>query len=126
MPRGPAPGWRQRKPPVLDAWVLSSVQRKPRPAADGHHAELHIAGLATREEAREHVRALHRSARYLTKYSEHDIGIRAHIHKAGGGYKVQFWAVDKTAAKKYILDTYGPDRSKWPYDPRRRGEQSDA
>jgi hypothetical protein len=121
MPRGAAPAWRQRKEPVRDDWVLASIQRRPRPGPDGHHAELHITGLDTREMAREEIRALHRSARFLTKYSEHNVGVRAHIRKTSSGYYVQFWAVDKTAAKKYVLDTYGPDRSKWPYDPRRKG-----
>lgn len=121
MPRGPAPGWRERKQPVLDSWVLASISAaKGTPGSDGHYGELHITDLATRDEAREYVRALHRSGRYLTKYSQYQVGIRAHVKRSGRRYYVQFWAVDKIAAKAHILEKYGPDRSKWPYDPRRR------
>jgi hypothetical protein len=121
MPRGPAPSWRQRKQPVLDEWVLHSITRaNGKPAADGHYAEMRIAKIGSRDEAREYIRSLHRSGRYLTRWSQYNIGVRAEIIKDGSQYLVRFWAVDKLAARKYILEKYGPDRSKWPYDPRRR------
>jgi hypothetical protein len=121
VPRGPAPQWRQRKQPVLDDWLIASIQRAGgKPGDGGHYGELHITGIATRPEAGEFVRALHRSGRFLCKYSEYQVGIHAKIRKNGNGWKVIFSAVDKTAAKAYVLEKYGPDRSKWPYDPRRR------
>jgi hypothetical protein len=127
MPRGAAPGWKQRKPPVLDDWILASISGAGgRPGTDGHYAERHIAGLGSREEAREYVRALHRCGRWLTRWTQYDIGVRAHILKQGDRYRVQFWAVDKTAARQHVLTTYGTDRSYWPYDPRRRGTPTDA
>jgi hypothetical protein len=108
---------------VLDDWVLASIQRaNSKTDEQGHYGELHIGGLATRDEASEYVRALHRSGRYLTRYSQYEVGVRAKIHKSGRTYKIQFWAVDKTAARAYVLAKYGPDRSKWPYDPRRKAD----
>lgn len=115
MPRGPAPSWRSRKPPILDSYIQASVQQAGgRHDEAGRYALLHITGLADRDEAAEHVRALHRSARYLG-YS-----VTAKPVRAGNGYRVEFSVIDKTHARKYVLAKYGSDRSKWPYDPRRR------
>lgn len=123
MPRGPAPGWRARKEPVVDHWVLASIDRaKGRHDKTGHYADVVIAKIATRDEAREWVRALHRSGRYLTKYTRHQVGIHTDRPvRDGNGWKLTFRAVDKAYARKSVIDRYGPDRTKWPYDPRRRG-----
>lgn len=124
MPRGPAPAWRRRKEPVLDTHVLASVQQSGgigRHNDAGHYATLWIRGLASREEADEWKRALHRSARYLDRTRAAPVGVSTRIHRVGNGqYEIEFKAIDKTHARKYMLDTYGPDRSKWPYDPRRK------
>ncbi len=122
MPRGSAPAWRQRKPPVLDSWILASISQaggRYHPET-GRYATLYITGLADREEAKEYVRALHRCGVYLTKYAIADVGVHAEIKRSAGAYSVAFAAVDKAMARKHIIDTYGPDRSRWPYDPRRR------
>lgn len=116
MPRGPAPPWRARKQPVLDHYIQASIDRAGGRHDDrGWYAELHITGLADHDEAAEHVRALHRSARYLG----HSVHAKAVRH--GGGYKVIFTAISKVHARKYVLEKYGADRAKWPYDPRRQG-----
>jgi hypothetical protein len=122
MPRGSPPQWRQRKPPVLDAWILASVREAGGQfdAATGRYKTLRIAGLADRAEAREYIRALHRSGVFLTKYAIADVGIHAKIIRGDTGYTVEFAAVDKAMARKHIIETYGADRSKWPYDPRRK------
>jgi hypothetical protein len=86
----------------------------------GRYAELHIRDLADSEEAREYVRALHRSGRFLG-YSVH-----ARVSRAGNSHVVIFRAIDKTHARQHVLQKYGPDRAKWPYDPRRRGGSSAA
>lgn len=123
MPRSALPEWRKRQEPVLDSWVLASVGRAGGPGhhdTGGHYAELVITGLASREEAAGYVRALNRSALWLTRHKVADIGMSAKIERGGGGYRVRFWAIDKVMARKHVLDKYGPDRSLWPYDPRRR------
>jgi hypothetical protein len=122
MPRGSAPPWRQRKPPVLDSWIMASIQQaggKYNPQT-GRYATLRINGLASRDEAKEYVRALHRCGVFLAKWAIADVGVHTKIIKGQDGYTVEFTAVDKAMARKHIIDTYGPDRSRWPYDPRRR------
>jgi hypothetical protein len=125
MPRGPAPGWRARKEPVLDAWILASVEQagglgRHHPDT-GHYATLIIRGLASRDEAAEWSRALYRCAHYLNRTGQVPVSMSAKVERDGTKYKITFRAVDKTLARKHVLERYGPDRSKWPYDPRRRG-----
>jgi hypothetical protein len=124
MPRGPAPAWRARKPPVRDDYLLASIQ-----GAEGRHhpetgqyAQLVIAGCASLDEAKEEIRALHRSANHLSKWKlTKPIGVFTKIRKNGGAYDVEFTVVDKSYARKFVVDRYGPDPSKWPYLARRKG-----
>lgn len=125
MPRGPAPGWRRRMEPILDDHVLASVaqaggigQHHP---VTGHYATLIIRGLASKDEAAEWKRALHRSAHYLARHNVADVSMSASVRRDGTKWLIEFRVIDKTIARNYILQQYGPDRSKWPYDPRRRG-----
>jgi len=124
MPRGPAPAWRARKEPVLDDWILASVEQAggigSHHPETGHYRQLVIRGLADKDEADEWRRALFRCAHYLNRTGQAPVSMSARIGKDKDGYKITFTAVDKTLARKHVLDRYGPDRSKWPYDPRRR------
>lgn len=122
MPRGPAPQWRARKPPVVDDHILASVnqagglgQHHP---ITGHYGTLYIRQLADREEAAEWRRALFRCAHYLARNGVADVSMSASIKRAGSGYEIEFKAVDKTIARAHVMAKYGTDRSKWPYDPR--------
>lgn len=126
MPRGPAPAWRARKEPVLDSWILASVAQaggfgKHHPAT-GHYSTLVITGLASADEAAEYKRALHRCAFYLHRTGQAAISMSADrpARQPDGTYSISFRAVDKTYARQAVLARYGNDRSKWPYDPRRR------
>jgi hypothetical protein len=88
----------------------------------GHYAPLTISGCKDIHEAREYVRALHRSGRYLTRWKVADIGVAAKVVKGQGTkYDIQFTAIDKSLARKHVLEKYGPDKAKWPYDPTKRG-----
>jgi hypothetical protein len=120
MPRGPAPQWRTRKEPILDAHIRASVdQVKGVHDELGHYGLLVYAGCETRERAKEIVQALHRSGRHL------GFSVSAKVVKAEDGtHQVHFKAIDKTMAKKYMLEKYGTDVSRWPYNPRRRGTVS--
>lgn len=125
MPRSAAPQWRQRKDPVLDHYVLASIEQaggigKHHPTT-GHYAELVIRDLADRAEAQEYVRALNRAALHLHRYKVAEVGMSAKVERDGPDWIVRFKAVDKTLARAHVLAKYGTDRSKWPYDPRRRG-----
>lgn len=125
MPRGPAPAWRARKQPVVDEWLMASVNQAgglgKHDATTGHYRELVIRGLATREEAAEWKRALHRCAVYLHKNKIADIGVRTAIERDGKQYRIRFSAINKAHTYLFMIERYGEDRSKWPYDPRRRG-----
>lgn len=131
MPRGPAPAWRARKPPVVDDWILASVNQAGGLGAHhpdtGHYADLVITEFTTKEEAIEWRQALFRCAHYLNRTGRAPVSMSAKVVKHGKKctkkgciFHVEFRAVDKTLARKHVLDRYGPDRSKWPYDPRRR------
>ena len=116
MPRGPSPQWKRLKEPVLDHLIHASVnQAAGKHDENGHYAELHYVGCDTRERAEEIKKGLYRAAK-RQGYSLSGCRILRHEN----GWKVVFRAGDKTAAKAYIIARYGPDRSKWPYDPRRK------
>ena len=125
MPRGPAPGWRTRKQPVVDDYILASVTQAGRIGIhipeSGHFADLVIKVFATKDDALEWHRALYRCAHFLIRTGQAPLSMSAKIERDGTGYRIRFKAVDKTLARKHVLEKYGPDRSKWPYDPRRRG-----
>jgi hypothetical protein len=125
MPRGPAPEWSRRKEPITDPHILASIEQagglgKHDPTT-GHYAELVLRGIATREEAAEWRRSLFRCAHYLNRSGTAPVSMNAKIERDGNGYLIRFKAVDKVLAKAHVLAKYGSDRSKWPYDPRRRG-----
>lgn len=129
MPRGPGPGWRRRKPPILDEHLMESVRRaggigKHHPET-GHYADLVIL-CDDITEAREHSQALYRCARYMCKWRIADIGVYPDKPKKrrDGKFILTFRAVDKTLARAHVMQKYGKDRSKWPYDPTRRGAPS--
>lgn len=46
------------------------------------------------------------------------ISCKADVVKDGkGGWRTQFRFRDKRDGQRYMIEHYGPDRSKWPYDP---------
>lgn len=118
MPRSAAPPWKRRLEPILDHLIHESVSQASGTADDkGRYRELHYTGCDTRERAHEIKKALYRSRRYT------GLSVHAHIERDGKKWKVVFFAVDPVAAKRYMLDHYGSDRSKWPYSPM-RGDQN--
>jgi len=124
MPRGPAPAWRHRKEPVVDDWIMASVNAAGGPGkhdASGHYALLVIKGLADRDEAEEWHDALNRCAHWMHRNKVISVSMSATIKRDGSRYLIEFRAIDKVAARAYVMRKYGPDPSKWPYDPRRRG-----
>ena len=126
MPRGPAPTWNKRMEPVLDDWIMASINQaggvgKHHPTT-GHYATLRITGLTDQAQAAEYKKALHRCAFYLHRHGKVSVSMHADrpVREIDGTYSITFRAVDKTFAKAAVLARYGNDRSKWPYDPRRR------
>lgn len=126
MPRGPAPTWRARKAPVVDDWIMAAVAQAGgigKHDEAGHYHTLVIKGLASREEADEWRKALYRCAHWMSRNGIAAISVTVKIRRAGDGYRIEYGVYDKVMARKHILDTYGPDRTKWAYDPRRRNIQ---
>lgn len=113
MPRGPDRQWRRRKEPQTHQHVMASVKAGLTDTSRGFYTELFYTGIETEERAVEIRRALFRAAKNL-EYS-----IRAEVESLPSGkYQVRFRAIDKTKARAWMVKTYGPDRSKWPYNPR--------
>lgn len=126
MPRGPAPAWRARKPPIADDYILAAIAQAGGPGrhdpATGHYGTLVIRGLETRDEAAEWKSSLYRCAHYMTRRQIAAVSIsQADIERDGAGWKITFRVSDKTHARMHQLQTRGPDKSKWAYDPTRRG-----
>jgi hypothetical protein len=126
MPRGPVPSWTFRREPVTDAYVLASVKQAGgighHDPATGHYAEMVIRGLGSMDEAAEWKNSLYRCAHYLNRKGIAPVSMsQAKIERDGTGFLIRFRAGDKTYARQKVLSKYGPDRSKWPYDPRQRG-----
>jgi hypothetical protein len=115
MPRGPAPQWKRRIEPVLDAHVLASVNAGPMNPENGHYAVLVYTGCQSMDRAQRIKRNLFNSAKILG-YS-----MGAKIESLpDGSYQVRFNAREKKYARAAVIAKYGPDRSKWPYDPRKK------
>lgn len=127
-PRGPAPQWRARKPPVSDPYILAAVDQagglgKHHPVS-GHYATMVIRDLETRDEANEWKLSLFRCAHWLSRHDIAPVSIsQCTIERDGAKWKITFRVTDKTIARKHQLETHGSDRSKWAYDPRRRNTE---
>lgn len=126
MARGPAPQWRARKPPVSDPYILAAIEQagglgKHHPDT-GHYGVLVIRDLADRAEATEWKNSLFRCAHWLSRHGIAPVSIsQCDIERDGAKWKITYRVTDKTMGRKFQLENRGADRSKWSYDPRRRG-----
>jgi hypothetical protein len=124
MPRGPAPAWRTRKEPISDDYLLAAINQAGGPGRHdpetGHYATLVIRGFENREDAKEWDKSLFRCALWQCRNRGADISVSTKIYRDGPGYSIKFSVYNKTHARKYLMDKHGTDRTKWPYDPRRR------
>ena len=125
MPRGPAPAYKKRLEPVTDDYLLAVIAQAGGPGhhdqATGLYGTLVLRGIKDRDEANEWVRSLYRCGLWLTRNKGADISVTAKIERDGTLYKVPFSVFSKTHGRGYIMAKHGADRTKWPYDPRRRG-----
>lgn len=123
--RGPAPGWRTRKEPVSDDYLMAVITQAGGPGhhdpATGLYGTLVLRGLASREEAKEWDLSLYRCALWLTRNRGADISVSTKIEHDTSGYKLTFSVYNKTHGRQHVLTKHGTDRNAWPYDPRRRG-----
>jgi hypothetical protein len=118
MPRGPSRQWRARKLPFTHEHIQASMQGGRN--EHGHYATLVYTGCETRERAEEIKRSLYRCGKQL------GVSVHAEVEPAAaGGFQVRFKAIDKAAARAYVLQRYGNDRTRWPYNPRRQNPPPD-
>jgi hypothetical protein len=118
MPRGEAPEWRRRKLPITDDLVRASVNlvNGVHDAETGHYGLLVYSGMESRDEAIEYKNSLFRCAKYLG----YSVWVGKPEKDANGTYSLEFRAINKAHARRWILAQHGTDRSAWPYDPRRK------
>jgi hypothetical protein len=125
VPRGAAPAWRARKEPITDDYLLAAVTQAGGPgkhdATTGLYGTLVIRGIKDRDEAKEWDRSLYRCALWLTRNRNADISVTTKIERDVDGYLLRFSVFNKTHGRAHILNKHSADRTKWPYDPRRRG-----
>lgn len=114
MARGPAPAWRARKGPFLDAEILASVNHQAMDEETGKYGTLVYAGCESPARAKEIKQALYRAAK------RQGFSVHTEIKRSGGKHHVHFTAISKEHARRYVVQTYGTDRSAWPYNPRQR------
>jgi hypothetical protein len=89
----------------------------------GWYGTLHYTGCETRERAKEISDALFRCAYYMHTHKGPSVGMNTKIARADDGtYTVEFRATDKAFARAAVVAKYGEDRSKWPYDPRKKNK----
>lgn len=117
MAAGPQRPWRAQKEPLLDGHIQASISRGKDPVtlhfAELVEDELHPGQAMTAEHAAEFKQALYRAAR------RQGVALVTTIERRpDGSHQVRFKAVDKSAARAYMIAKYGPDRTQWPYNPR--------
>lgn len=118
MAKGPPPDWRRRNC-QFDHLVGA--------AADAGYGQVLIyRGVETIERAQEIRRGIYRCARHREIAAEagtaalaSDDQVMGISRERDGTYTIRFRVWTKTQARKAHLARYGPDRSAWPYDPRR-------
>jgi hypothetical protein len=97
-------------------YMAASVNHGAMDETTGRYTELVVTGVKDRERAETIRRGLFNAA------CHHKVSVTVKIESTGREYRVRFTAINKAHAKRYILNKYGPDRSAWPYDPRRKGK----
>jgi hypothetical protein len=115
--KGPPPAWNKRNCD-FDHLVAAAL-------AKGAGRVMIYSGIPDIERAHEIRRGVYRCAghRRITAdagpsgrlVSGDDMGVR----KTGSEYELRYRVWPKGDARKRVLERYGPDVSKWPYDPRR-------
>lgn len=115
MPKGPAPQWRKRKEPIMDEHLRASIEAvESCNPENGFYGTLVYTGCKDEARAKEIKQALYRSANHF------GVSLKTEIiqDEKTGEFSVVYTAINKTYGRKYILETFGKDRAKWPYDPR--------
>lgn len=105
---------RPLRQPVLDDQVKASmnVVGGVFDPTNGFYGVIHYTGCETEERAKEIIQGLHRAAKRIGV----SMSAKA-LREDDESWTVKYFAIDKAMARKYVLEHYGEDRSKWPYSP---------
>jgi len=94
--------------------------------ATGHYGTVVIKPIEDKDRALEIKRALYRSANYLHRNKKMNLSMHAEVVPlADGAFSVEFKAINKSHARAYVLQKYGTDRSKFPYNPMQKDKKTD-
>ena len=89
----------------------------------GHYSPVIYAGCETRERAEEIKKSLYRSRNFCT-HGNRKLSVKADVVKADdGSYQVHYEVMTREAAKQAVMDKYGDDVTKWPYNPFNKKEK---
>src|ERR1051326_8934379 len=123
MPKGPPPT-QTRRDCRFDHLVAAAI-------AQGYGKVLVYRGIETLERGHEIRRGIFRCARHREISADagpsrlvdgEEMGLRA----VGTKFELRYRVFSKSSGRARILQRHGPDRAKWPYDPRRPKDQSDV
>lgn len=127
MAKGPPPNW-SRRDCRFDHLVVAALHQ-------GYGKVLKYTGIETYERAEEIRRGIYRCTKHRGVTADagpagrlvtgdDEMGVR----KTGHAYAVWYRVHDKRSGRKAHLERHGPDRSQWPYDPRRpaNGEERES
>lgn len=112
MPRGPARNWTQVAEHTQDAlpYVRAALQY-------GHDVELEITEV-TQDEVLNFRQGLHNAAKL------HGLSLHCHSERQKDGtYTLTYAVHSKRDGRAYVLNKYGEDRTRWPYNPRHRAKE---
>lgn len=123
MPKAPPPTYQQRDC-RFDHLVAAAI-------AKGWGVTLVYTGIETLERGHEIRRGIYRCARHREVSADAGPsrvvdGDEMGLHTAGAGYRLLFRIWTKSAGRARVLQRHGPDRTNWPYDPRRTKTQEDV
>lgn len=94
--------------------------------AKGMGVELRYQGIGSYERADDIRKGIYRCAKHRGLTADAGFSREAQGDEMGmwkmpdGEWEVRYRLWDKKSARKRHIERYGTDRSKWPYDPRRR------
>lgn len=145
MPRSAAPLWHARSGDDLDPYIHASINQASGICDEtgkyatcvasglndfcGHTGEGEAKGKSAcwSEKKNSHKCEVHEVIRQLYNATSRVGGYKKtlslpwpKIVNSGSCWQIHYHVIGKSHAKKHVLDTYGPDRSQWPYDPRHK------
>jgi hypothetical protein len=128
MPKGPPPAWQSRDC-RFDHLIVAGL-------GQGYGKQVMYTGIETPERAKDIKNGIYRCARHrkISAWVEWLHSGRMTTKsadwppdkQADGTYTLVYTLASKSAGRKRHIETYGPDRQQWPYNPRQAKTQADV